>query len=55
MVKDLRSLVHANMEAEAEIFAAALAADAILPERFRLRSRDEAAEVRSGPPRARYM
>ena len=34
MIKDLRSLVHANMEAEAERFAAALAADAILPEDF---------------------
>ena len=34
MIKDLRRLQHANMEAEAEIFAAALAADAILPEDF---------------------
>jgi len=34
LVKDLRRLVLANMEAEAERFAAALAADAILPEDF---------------------
>jgi hypothetical protein len=34
LVKDLRSLVQANMEAEAERFAAALNANAILPEDF---------------------
>jgi len=34
LVKDLRRLVQANMEAEAELFAAALNADAILPEDF---------------------
>ena len=34
LVKDLRRLVQANMEAEAERFAAALAANAILPEDF---------------------
>jgi hypothetical protein len=34
MVKDLRRLVQANMEAEAERFAAALDANAILPEDF---------------------
>jgi hypothetical protein len=34
MVKDLRRMVQANMEAEAERFAAALNADAILPEDF---------------------
>jgi len=34
LVKDLRRLVQANMEAEAERFAAALEADAILPEDF---------------------
>jgi hypothetical protein len=34
MVRDLRRLVQANMEEEAERFAAALAADAILPEDF---------------------
>ena len=34
LVKDLRRLVQANMEAEAERFAAALDANAILPEDF---------------------
>src|SRR3954453_13512828 len=34
LVKDLRRMVQANMEAEAERFAAALNADAILPEHF---------------------
>jgi hypothetical protein len=34
LVKDLRRLVQANMEAEAERFAAALNANAILPEDF---------------------
>jgi len=34
LVKDLRRLVQANMEAEAERFAAALRANAILPEDF---------------------
>jgi len=34
LVRDLRRLVQANMEAEAERFGAALAADAILPEDF---------------------
>ena len=34
LVKDLRRLVQANMEAEAERFAAALEANAILPEDF---------------------
>ena len=34
LVTDLRRLVQANMEAEAELFAAALNADAILPEDF---------------------
>jgi hypothetical protein len=34
LVKDLRRLVQANMEAEADRFAAALAANAILPEDF---------------------
>jgi hypothetical protein len=34
LVKDLRRMVQANMEAEAERFAAALNADAILPEDF---------------------
>ncbi len=34
LVRDLRRLVQANMEEEAERFAAALAADAILPEDF---------------------
>ena len=34
LVKDLRRMVQANMEAEAAAFAAALAADAILPEDF---------------------
>jgi len=34
LIKDLRRLVQANMEAEAERFAAALAANAILPEDF---------------------
>src|SRR3954453_20344784 len=34
LVKDLRRLMQANMEAEAERFAAALDADAILPEDF---------------------
>lgn len=34
LVKDLRCLVQANMEAEAERFAAALEAGAILPEDF---------------------
>jgi len=34
LVKDLRRMVRANMEAEAERFAAALNANAILPEDF---------------------
>ena len=34
LVKDLRRMVQANMEAEAERFAAALNANAILPEDF---------------------
>ena len=34
LVKDLRRMVQANMEAEAERFAAALEANAILPEDF---------------------
>ncbi len=34
LVKDLRRMVQANMEAEAERFAAALDANAILPEDF---------------------
>ena len=34
LVRDLRRLVQANMEEEAERFAAALAVDAILPEDF---------------------
>ena len=34
LVKDLRRLVQANMEAEAERFGAALDANAILPEDF---------------------
>ena len=34
LVKDLRRMVQANMEAEAEAFAAALEANAILPEDF---------------------
>ena len=34
LVKDLRRLVQANMEAEADRFAAALDANAILPEDF---------------------
>jgi hypothetical protein len=34
LVRDLRRLVQANMEEEAERFAAALDADAILPEDF---------------------
>ena len=34
LVRDLRRLVQANMEEEADRFAAALAADAILPEDF---------------------
>jgi hypothetical protein len=34
LVKDLRRMVQANMEAEADRFAAALNADAILPEDF---------------------
>ena len=34
LVKDLRRMVRANMEAEAERFAAALDANAILPEDF---------------------
>jgi hypothetical protein len=34
LVKDLRRLVQANMEAEADRFAAALEAGAILPEDF---------------------
>ena len=34
LIRDLRRLVQANMEAEAERFAAALEADAILPEDF---------------------
>jgi hypothetical protein len=34
LVKDLRRLMQANMEAEADRFAAALAANAILPEDF---------------------
>ena len=34
LVRDLRRMVQANMETEAERFAAALAADAILPEDF---------------------
>ncbi|WP_028057322.1 hypothetical protein [Candidatus Solirubrobacter pratensis] len=34
LVRDLRRLVQANMEEEAQRFAAALAADAILPEDF---------------------
>ena len=34
LVKDLRRLVQANMEAEADRFAAALNANAILPEDF---------------------
>ena len=34
LVRDLRRMVQANMEAEAERFAAALDANAILPEDF---------------------
>lgn len=34
LVRDLKRLTHANMEAEVERFAVALAADAILPEDF---------------------
>jgi hypothetical protein len=34
LIEDLRALTHANMEDEADRFAAALASDSILPEDF---------------------
>ena len=34
LIEDLRALIRANMEDEAERFAAALATDSILPEDF---------------------